>query len=238
MTNIIETNHLTKKFKHETALDEVSIHVREQSVYGLLGPNGAGKSTLLKIITGILSPNNGEVFIENHPWSQKDLKIIGSMIEGPAVYDNLTAYENLEVLALMLNIPKTRIIETLNVVRLNNTGKKLVNSFSLGMKQRLGIALALLNQPKLLILDEPTNGLDPIGIQELRQLIQEFPKHGITVILSSHILSEVQQIADDIGIISQGHLGFEGKNNQKGEDLEALFMDIVRQTNREVALNG
>lgn len=240
MKNIIETKKLTKEFKHEKALNNVSIHIRENTVYGLLGPNGAGKSTLLKLITGILRPTKGEIFVEGLLWKRSDLQMIGSMIEGPAIYENLTAYENLEVLALLLNIPnpKIRIKEVLNSVDLENAGDKIAKKFSLGMKQRLGIGMALLNQPKLLILDEPTNGLDPVGIQELREMIRDFPKKGITVILSSHLLSEVQHVADDIGIISHGQLRFEGKNNQKGEDLEELFMNIIRQTSQEVSLNG
>lgn len=235
MKNIIETKNLSKKFKQEQVLNEVTIHVRKQSVYGLLGPNGAGKSTLLKLITGVLKPTHGDILVEGRSWQRSDLKMIGSMIEGPAIYDNLTAYENLKVLALLLQLPKNRIDEVLKIVGLSQTGKKVAKHFSLGMKQRLGIGMALLNNPQLLILDEPTNGLDPIGIQELRELIRTFPEKGITVILSSHMLSEVQQVADDIGIISQGQLGFEGKNNQNEHDLEALFMEIVRKTNKEVA---
>ncbi|MCR1898913.1 lantibiotic protection ABC transporter ATP-binding protein [Irregularibacter muris] len=236
MKNIIETSNLTKIFKNEKAINGVSIHVKENSVYGLLGPNGAGKSTLLKMLTGVLHPTEGKILLHGREWRRKDLQRIGSMIEGPAIYENLTAYENLEVLALLLKIPKQRIHEVLQIVGLAKTGKKVTKKFSLGMKQRLGIGMALLNQPKILILDEPTNGLDPIGIQELRELIRSFPKKGITVILSSHMLSEVQQVADDIGIISHGYLGFEGKNDQSKYDLEEQFIDIVGKTNREVGL--
>lgn len=234
MTNnyMIETKNVSKKFGKETALDQVSIHVRENSVYGLLGPNGAGKSTLLKMITGVLKPTNGEIFFVGNHWKRDDLKYIGSLIEGPAIYENLTAYENLEVLTLLLEIPKIRIHEILQIVGLAKTGKKTAKHFSLGMKQRLGIGMALINQPKVLILDEPTNGLDPLGIQELREMIRTLPEKGITVILSSHILTEVQQVADDLGIISNGHLGYEGPNDQTGESLEELFMDIVKQTQK------
>lgn len=234
MKNIIETNHLTKTFKNEKAINRVSIHVKENSVYGLLGPNGAGKSTLLKMLTGVLHPTEGEILLCGRKWSRKDLQMIGSMIEGPAIYENLTAYENLKVLSLLLNVPKQRIEDVLQIVGLEKTGKKITKKFSLGMKQRLGIGMALLDQPKILILDEPTNGLDPIGIQELRELIRSFPKKGITVILSSHMLAEVQQVADHIGIISQGYLGFEGKNDQTEHDLEEQFIEIVRKTNQEV----
>lgn len=229
MKEILKTDNLCKYFKKQKAVDNVSITVRENSIYGLLGPNGAGKSTTLKMITGMLRPTNGKVLFNGHDWTRKDLEQIGALIETPPLYDNLSAAENLEVRAKLLGVPKTRIDEVLEIVDLQNTGRKKAGQFSMGMKQRLGIAIALLNNPKLLILDEPTNGLDPIGIQELRSLIRSFPSQGITVILSSHILSEVQLIADDIGIISNGILGYEGQMN-KDEDLENLFIEVVRKS--------
>lgn len=229
MKEILKTYNLCKYFKKQKAVDNVSITVRENSIYGLLGPNGAGKSTTLKMITGMLRPTNGKVLFNGHDWTRKDLEQIGALIETPPLYDNLSAAENLEVRAKLLGVPKARIDEVLEIVDLQNTGRKKAGQFSMGMKQRLGIAIALLNNPKLLILDEPTNGLDPIGIQELRSLIRSFPSQGITVILSSHILSEVQLIADDIGIISNGILGYEGQMN-KDEDLENLFIEIVRKS--------
>lgn len=175
---------------------------------------------------------SGKVLFNGHEWNRKDLEQIGALIETPPLYENLSAVENLEVRAKLLNIPKTRIDKVLKMVDLQNTGRKKAGQFSMGMKQRLGIAIALLNSPKLLILDEPTNGLDPIGIQELRSLIRSFPSKGITVILSSHILSEVQLIADDIGIISNGILGYEGQMN-KDENLENLFVEVVRKSQEE-----
>ena len=229
MKEILKTDNLCKYFKKQKAVDNVSITVRENSIYGLLGPNGAGKSTTLKMITGMLRPTNGKVLFNGHDWTRKDLEQIGALIETPPLYDNLSAAENLEVRAKLLGVPKARIDEVLEIVDLQNTGRKKAGQFSMGMKQRLGIAIALLNNPKLLILDEPTNGLDPIGIQELRSLIRSFPSQGITVILSSHILSEVQLIADDIGIISNGILGYEGQMN-KDEDLENLFIEILRKS--------
>lgn len=229
MKEILKTDNLCKYFKKQKAVDNVSINVRENSIYGLLGPNGAGKSTTLKMITGMLRPTNGKVLFNGHDWTRKDLEQIGALIETPPLYDNLSAAENLEVRAKLLGVPKARIDEVLEIVDLQNTGRKKAGQFSMGMKQRLGIAIALLNNPKLLILDEPTNGLDPIGIQELRSLIRSFPSQGITVILSSHILSEVQLIADDIGIISNGILGYEGQMN-KDEDLENLFIEVVRKS--------
>lgn len=232
MKAILKTNNLCKDFKKQKVVNNVSITVRENSIYGLLGPNGAGKSTTLKMITGMLRPTSGKVLFNGHEWNRKELEQIGALIETPPLYENLSAVENLEVRAKLLNIPKTRIDKVLKMVDLQNTGRKKAGQFSMGMKQRLGIAIALLNSPKLLILDEPTNGLDPIGIQELRFLIRSFPSKGITVILSSHILSEVQLIADDIGIISNGILGYEGQMN-KDENLENLFVEVVRKSQEE-----
>jgi len=228
---ILQTKNLCKDFKKQHAVNNVSISITQNSVYGLLGPNGAGKSTLLKMITGMFHKTSGEILFEGHPWSRNDLTDIGALIEAPPLYENLTARENLKVRTLLLGLPDSRINDVLQIVDLTNTGKKCASQFSMGMKQRLGIAIALLNQPKLLILDEPTNGLDPIGIQDLRKLIRSFPEQGITVILSSHILSEVELIADHIGIISNGILGYEAKINS-GENLETLFMKVVENNKK------
>lgn len=232
MDMILETADLCKKFKGQIVVNNVDIHIQKNSVYGLLGPNGAGKSTILKMITGILRPTSGKIEFDGHPWSRKDLDNIGALIEAPPLYENLTAYENLKVRTIALNLPESRIREVLEIVQLQNTGKKKAGQFSLGMKQRLGIALALLARPKLLILDEPANGLDPIGIWDLRELIRSFPTKGMTVILSSHILSEVELIADHIGILSNGKLGYESEIH-KNADLERVFMDVVGNTRKE-----
>lgn len=232
MDMILKTIDLCKSFSEQMAVNNISLNIEKNSVYGLLGPNGAGKSTTLKMITGILKPNSGSIEFDGHLWKRNDLEHIGALIEMPPLYENLTAYENLKVRTTLLGLDDARINEVLQIVQLTNTGKKRVGQFSLGMKQRLGIAIALLNHPKLLILDEPTNGLDPVGIEELRELIRSFPAKGITVILSSHILSEVQQIADHIGIIAGGILGYEGKLNAN-ENLEQLFMDVVKSNHRE-----
>lgn len=228
---ILETNELTKVFGKQKAVNNVSLKIEENSVYGLLGPNGAGKSTTLKMITGMLHKTSGEIMFEGHEWSRNDLSDIGALIEMPPLYENLSARENLKVRTLLLGLPEARIDEVLEIVDLKNTGKKKSGQFSLGMKQRLGIAIALLNKPKLLILDEPTNGLDPLGIQELRDLIRSFPKKGITVILSSHILAEVEQTADHIGIIHDGELKYQNTINHN-ENLEELFMDVVKNGKR------
>lgn len=224
--NIIEIKNLSKSFKKQTVLKNISLSIPENCVYGLLGPNGAGKSTLLKMFTGLLRPDSGSIIFQGHPWSRADLYEIGGLIETPPIYENLSAWENLKVRALILDEGEERMKEVLRMVDLTDTGKKPAGKFSLGMKQRLGIAIALLGRPKLLILDEPVNGLDPLGIQELRHLIRSFPEQGITVLVSSHILSEIQFTADYIGIMSKGKLGYEGMVDES-QDLEKLFMEIV-----------
>ena len=206
MKYMIQTKNLNKSYKNQEVNKDISLLVPKNSIYGLLGPNGAGKSTLLKMLTGMINPTSGEIIYIERPWSRNDLLEIGSLIEQSPIYENLTARENLKVRTLLYNLPDSRIEDVLEIVNLTNTGNKKAGKFSMGMKQRLGIAIALLNNPKLLILDEPTNGLDPIGIGDLRELIKSFPKKGITVIISSHILSEVEQIADYIGIIANGQL--------------------------------
>jgi ABC-2 type transport system ATP-binding protein len=231
---ILETRGLCKSFHRQTVLDHVSLMVPRGCVYGLLGPNGAGKSTLMKMFSGMLRPDEGEIFFQGEKWSRQKLEETGVLIEQPPLYENLTARENLEVRRLLLEIPPKRIDEVLEIVDLKNTGKKRAGQFSMGMKQRLGIAAALLNHPQLLILDEPTNGLDPFGIQELRELIRGLAEEGMTVIVSSHILSEVEQIADYIGIISEGVLGYQGGMKQ-GKALEELFTEVVKRNRRNSA---
>lgn len=228
MKYIIQTKKLNKSYKKQEVNKDISLLVPKNSIYGLLGPNGAGKSTLLKMLTGMINPTSGEIIYKEKVWSRNDLLEIGALIEQPPIYENLTARENLKVRTLLYNLPDSRIEEVLEIVKLTNTGNKKAGKFSMGMKQRLGIAIALLNNPKLLILDEPTNGLDPIGIGELRELIKSFPKKGITVIISSHILSEVVQIADYIGIIANGQLWYQEKI-QEDIDLEKLFLEVVKK---------
>lgn len=227
---ILETKDLTKNFKGQLANNKINIQVEKNKVYGLLGPNGAGKSTLLKMITGMIDQTSGEILFDGRKMTRKDLGNVGALIEGAPIYENLTARENLKIRTLLYGLPDSRIDEVLKIVGLENTGKKKSGKFSLGMKQRLGIAMALVNNPKLLILDEPTNGLDPLGISELRDLIRSFSEQGITVIVSSHILSEIEQIADSIGIIVNGNLKYqESVKDIHGENLEQLFFEIVKK---------
>lgn len=232
---ILTTNNITKTYKGYSAIADLSLSVPKNSVYGLLGPNGAGKSTLLKMITGIIKPSSGTILYDGMPWERSVLNEIGALIEAPPLYPNLTARENLKVRTTALGLSELRIEEVLKTVALTDTGKKKVKQFSMGMKQRLGIALALLNHPKLLILDEPTNGLDPIGMQSLRELICSFPAQGITVILSSHILSEIENTVDEIGIIASGHLGYQGELPENSRELEALFLEVVKNGNERQA---
>jgi gallidermin-class lantibiotic protection ABC transporter ATP-binding subunit len=200
MGYMLETRGLTKRFgrgdQAQDAVADMSLHIREGEVYGLLGPNGAGKSTTLKMICGMLRPTAGEILFAGHAWRREDLYAIGSLIEEAPLYPNLTARENLRVRTTLLGLPESRVDEVLAAVDLADTGKKRAGRFSMGMRQRLGLALALIARPRLLVLDEPTNGLDPIGIEELRDQIRGFAAAGTTVIVSSHILSEVQQMAD------------------------------------------
>ncbi len=232
---ILTTEGLTKTYGSQNAVDHLSLAIPRNTVYGLLGPNGAGKSTTLKMIAGIIRPTSGSVTYQGKPWSRDDLAEIGALIEAPPLYGNLTARENLLTRTLALGIDEARIDEVLETVGLVGTGKKRAKQFSMGMKQRLGIALALLNRPKLLILDEPTNGLDPLGIQALRELIRSFPQQGITVIFSSHILAEVESTVDEIGIIVNGRLGYQGELPENSASLEKLFMQVARAEQREGA---
>lgn len=228
MEYIVQTQRLSKIYKEQEANKEISISVKKNSIYGLLGPNGAGKSTFLKMLTGMIRPTSGEILYCGRKWCRNDLLSIGTLIEEPPIYENLTARENLKVRTLMYGLPESRIDEVLDIVKLRDTGKKKASKFSMGMKQRLGIAIALVNSPELLILDEPTNGLDPIGIGEFRELIRSFPQRGITVILSSHILSEVELMADYIGIIAKGKLWYE-EEIERDKNLESIFLNVVRK---------
>ncbi|EMB86310.1 ABC transporter ATP-binding protein [Streptococcus mutans] len=224
---IIETRQLSKDFSGEAAVNQLSIHVRKNEIYGFLGPNGAGKSTAMKMLLGLLQPTHGSIRLFDKNFDSNQIALlssVGSLIEEPSYYANLTGYENLEIIQRLLKLPKENIDKVLKIVKLYEQKDKLVKNYSLGMKQRLGIALAIIKFPKLLILDEPTNGLDPAGIQEIRELIKSLPqKYDMTVIISSHILSEIEQMATTVGIINKGKLLFEGQLTELEEDEKYLF---------------
>ena len=213
MNNIITTNALTKEYDHKKVVNTLDLHVPEGSVYGFLGPNGAGKSTTLKMLLGLVKPTGGEIRVFGKKLSQENrleiLKQTGSLIEAPSYYGHLSGKENLRIICKLKNVPEKDIMRVLHLVRMEKQMDKKVKNYSLGMKQRLGIAAALLGSPRLLLLDEPTNGLDPAGIQEIRELIRDLPEHGITVLVSSHLLAEIDQMATDVGIIDKGHLIFQ-----------------------------
>ena len=215
---ILETKELCKQYHKQTVLKNINMRIPKGCVYGLLGANGAGKSTLMKILCGMTRADAGEVFFDGKIWSRKCIERIGALIELPPVYENLSAVDNLKVRTWTLGISDARILEVLDIVDLKNTGKKQVGKFSMGMKQRLGIAVALLNDPDFLILDEPANGLDPFGIRQLREMLVSFAESGMTVLVSSHILGEIQQTADYIGILACGDCG----RTTKGTYLEIL----------------
>ncbi len=237
MNEIVTTTNLTKKYGDQTCVDHLSLRIRENRIYGFLGPNGAGKSTTLKMLLGLVRPTEGTIDLFSERCTPKNriklLKQIGSLIESPSYYGHLNAKENLKIFATLLQVPDSNIEKVLQIVRLDKHQKKAVSKFSLGMKQRLGLASALLSFPKLLILDEPTNGLDPAGIQEMRELIKSLPsQYGMTVIVSSHLLSEIDQMAEDVGIIANGRLMYQGELNQLHEtdsskSLEQIFLDLT-----------
>ena len=223
---MLKIQNLKKSYGKRTVLDNVNMHIPKGKVYGLIGPNGAGKSTIMKILTGLINKTSGSIIFEGKEWSRRDLEKIGSIIEEPPLYKNLSAYDNMKVVTTMLGISESTILPLLNKVGSGNIDKRPVKHFSLGMKQRLGIAISLINSPKLLILDEPTNGLDPIGIQELRDIIESFKSEGMTIMISSHILSEIEHIADFIGFIYEGKIVLE-KEYDGSENLEELFNNQI-----------
>ncbi|QXM06615.1 ABC transporter ATP-binding protein [Crassaminicella indica] len=211
MEYVLKTVNLTKKYKNKTAVDNLNIHIKKGEIYGFLGENGAGKTTTIRMIMGLVKPTGGsiEIFGENITSNKNQyLERIGSIIEFPGFYPNLTAKENLEIHRRLMGVQGKKCIdEALDISGIIHAKNRKVREFSLGMKQRLGIARALLHHPELLILDEPTNGLDPMGIKEIRELILELSsKKNITVLISSHNLSEIQQMATTIGIIHEGRL--------------------------------
>ena len=236
--NIIETHDLCKQYGNTLRVAHLDLDVPEGSIYGFLGPNGAGKSTTLKMILGLVRPTAGSIQVLGKKMDSANrlpiLRQVGSLIESPSYYGHLTGEENLRIVQTLRGVPEKNIREVLQIVRLDGQRGKKVAHYSLGMKQRLGLAAALLGYPKLLILDEPTNGLDPAGIQEMRELICELPgRFGMTVVVSSHLLGEIDQMADHVAIIREGELAFQ-------DTLEALHGRsrhhlALRTTNNPVA---
>lgn len=226
MTYIIQTNQLTKNYKGNRVVSNVNMHIKKGEIYGFLGPNGAGKTTVMKMIMNLIKPTSGDIIICGEtvtPKSYELLKRMGSIIEYPVFYEKLTARENLDLHINYMGYYNKNAIDTaLEMVQLNNIEGKAVKEFSLGMKQRLGLARAIITKPEILILDEPTNGLDPLGIKEFRNLFQMLSKdYGMTLLISSHILGEIEQIADTIGVIKNGTL------------LEEVLMETIRLQNTE-----
>jgi len=213
MEYIVQTENLSKSFGKEQAVSNINLKIRKGEIYGFLGPNGAGKTTTIRMLLGLMKPSSGTIKIFQKDVTKDRINIlakVGSLVENPSYYPHLTAYENLEALRKILGVPKSRIDEVLAIVRLKDAANKKVKGFSLGMKQRLGIAASLLHNPELLILDEPTNGLDPSGIIEIRNLIKRLPaEYGMTIIISSHLLSEIDQMATQVGIVSKGKMIFQ-----------------------------
>lgn len=245
MDYMITTDQLTKKYKKFVSVNEVSLHVRKGSIYGFLGPNGAGKSTTMKILLGLTAPTKGSFTIDGKHFPNDRiaiLKEVGSFIESPSFYANLTGRENLDIIRRILGLPKSTVEDALNLVGLSEFGDRLAKKYSLGMKQRLGLAGALLGRPPILILDEPTNGLDPFGIHEIRNLVKSLPYlYDCTILISSHMLSEIELIADDIGILNHGRLLFEGSLEElrqsalqagfAADNLEDMFLSMVEKDN-------
>lgn len=243
--NIIETINLTKVYAGFKAVSGLNLHIPKGSVYGFLGPNGAGKSTTMKMLLGLTRPTSGSFMVDGMEGTKNRIEILkrtGSFIEAPAFYGNLTGEENLEIVCKILGLPKSAASEAMEITGITQYKKRLAKKYSLGMKQRLGLASALVGKPPILILDEPTNGLDPSGIHETRTLIRSLPQmFNCTVLVSSHMLSEIELMADNIGILNHGRLLFEGPleelkrnaalNGYPEERLEDIFLAMVNEDN-------
>lgn len=232
--NIILTKNLSKKYKKTMSVDGVNLSVNKGEIFGFLGPNGAGKTTTIRMLLGLIKPTKGEIELFGQDFTKNRTKIlqrIGSLVESPSYYGNLTGFENLEAVRRLRGLSQKRVTQVLEVVRLNKVANRLVKEYSLGMKQRLGIAAALLSEPELLILDEPTNGLDPAGIQEIRELIKELPhQNGMTVLVSSHLLSEIDQMATQVGIITEGKMIFQDSIEVLRKKRQPLLKIAVNNT--------
>ncbi|WP_278415124.1 ABC transporter ATP-binding protein [Lactobacillus taiwanensis] len=228
MTDILTTKELGKNFKNKHVLSRINIHVPEGKIYCIMGPNGAGKSTLLKMISGIEKPTEGVINFKGENWKREDLKVIGSLIEEPGLFDNLTVEDNIKLKLKLHHVENKDQEQILNTLGFGDHNQERVKGFSTGMRQRLGIALAFMGNPDLVVLDEPTNGLDTFGIHELRELLMLEKKQGKTIIIASHRLSEIQKVADRIAILGNGELLLEEDYDQK-TDLEDLFISTLEK---------
>lgn len=235
---VLETSGLTKSYGGKAVVDRVALKVEHSSIYGFLGANGAGKSTTMKMLLGLVKPDQGNIHVLGKPFSRNRipiLKQVGALIENPSYYGHLTGYQNLKITAGLLGASERQAAEALELVGLQNEAGKAVKNYSLGMKQRLGIAMAIVHRPKLLILDEPTNGLDPSGIQEIRSFIKSIPdRFGMTVLISSHLLHEMELMADQLGIIHEGRLIYQGslsmlRAQREQRSLEDIFLEMTGQ---------
>ena len=232
---ILEIKNLSKKSGSSYRVKNLSMSIPKSCVYGFLGPNGAGKTTTLKMILGLIKKDAGEIKMFGEDVSAKNLLALlhktGSLIENPGGYPHLSGLENMQIIAKLKGVNESEIEKALKTVRLYEQKDKKLGAYSLGMKQRLGIAMALLGDPKFLILDEPSNGLDPAGIMEIRNLITSLPKErDITVLISSHLLNEIEQMADYVGIIHKGQMLYQGKLSElesTGENLEQIFLELT-----------
>lgn len=228
MTDILTTKELGKNFKNKHVLSRINIHVPEGKIYCIMGPNGAGKSTLLKMISGIEKPTEGSINFKGKNWKREDLKAIGSLIEEPGLFDNLTVEDNIKLKLKLHHVENKDQEQILNTLGFGDHNQEKVKGFSTGMRQRLGIALAFMGNPDLVVLDEPTNGLDTFGIHELRELLMLEKKQGKTIIIASHMLSEIQKVADRIAILGNGELLLEEDYGQE-RDLEDLFISTLEK---------
>ncbi|MGM9970210.1 MAG: ABC transporter ATP-binding protein [Anaeroplasma sp.] len=236
MEYIVETSNLTKRFPNKIAVNKVNMHVEKGDIYGFIGKNGAGKTTTMKMLLGLSYPSEGEIKLFGSKELDKQRKKIGSLIEAPGLYKNCTAYENMKRFSLLYGGTDKEIKELLNMVGLGNTGNRQAGNFSLGMRQRLGIAISLLGNPELLILDEPINGLDPAGIKEIRDTIVKLNKEkGVTFIISSHLLDELGKIATRYGIVNDGVLveevSAEELFNRCKQNLKVTVSNIIKAEN-------
>lgn len=243
--NMIETHNLTKAYGDFKAVSKLNLHVKKGTVYGFLGPNGAGKSTTMKMFLGLTVPTRGSFTINgmSYPKDRREiLRQTGSFIESPAFYGNLSGEENLDLIRRILRLPRSAVEDALELVGLTEHKKRLAKKYSLGMKQRLGLAGALMGRPPILVLDEPTNGLDPVGIHEIRTLIRSLPqKFDCTVLVSSHLLAEIELMADEVGILNHGKLLFEGSLDAlrksaascglEADNLEDTFLNLIEEDN-------